>query len=299
MNVSEIMYLFFCIIILIFAHRNSIESTYYIQLTIHLVSLIFIYIVYVKQKDNKNRNINQETELFSSIKQCRPELKSCLKNVCQYNNTKESCDEYNRCSWNEENTVCETKRNLCEDLSIKNECNQNNECNWNTESNKCLWNKTNNISTRLHSKCDDVPKYNETCDVEEYGLNKSRCFKAVGIPAKLDNLSNICKKHECESKLGYKVNSNLKCVKFYEPYQTDSNKLCKKTMKTNTTHQHDNSTFTNTILQNTIKSELYIKRNDNSSRFIIKVFILLIIILANIAAYKLLIINNKSQITKK
>jgi hypothetical protein len=221
------------------------------------------------------------------------EQKSCLKTVCQYNNTKDECNEYDRCVWDTSNTKCKTKENLCEDLSST-QCQKNDSCDWKPEIGKCLWKQNRNklnLEDRTYAKCGN-PKFNMSCDAEEYGLNKMKCFKEKNtkqnVIKKQDNETEKCFKHRCLSKDGFKMENN-KCVKFFDPIEQVTQKTQPRTVND---HDHENS-------NDYIKSNLFVVKKDNSSLMILKGFLLFIIILANVGFMKLKITKQISYLFKR
>ena len=211
-----------------------------------------------------------------------------------------------RCQWNTGGETCTTKQTLCENLN-KNTCDESsNDCSWDFSSNRCLWNKQNMDY--------GINEYNNFYDAETYGLNKP-CFKVKDAPNLNDVLSkdfvedrlymsckekchmdakcidkcklDSAKKVKCEASKGYKYDVKRKtCNKFFS--MNESEKLVK--MKE---HNHFGDDKIKAMAEKCApvgykRSQLFKMSQDQQLLNMFKGFIILVVILLNINAIKLL-----------
>lgn len=298
-------FILFSIILLGLSHLHS-QSMNPVQISIHVFSLLFIYIVAFKESSNKTVCCNKPKIHSDDSKQKKPTIVQCLQNQCSKATESQECSKYVRCQWNTGGNTCTTKQTLCENLN-KETCNESSkDCSWDVSNNRCSWRKQ-NIDYGMND-------YNNLYDAETYGLNKP-CFKVKDAPNLNDVSSkdfvedrlyemckNNCKNHDkcierckldsakkqtCETSEGYKYDVKRKtCNKFFS--MSESEKLVK--MKE---HNHLGDDKMHAIGEKCApvgfkRSQLFKMSQDQQLLNIFKGFIILIVILLNINAIKLL-----------
>lgn len=232
MKLSRDFYFYTLSVMLLAASFFYSRSVNPYQITIHLLSLVFIYLTIFKVSDKDKRKSKD-----CGVKRDKT-VAQCLQNQCHKATTSDECKKYARCQWN--NNTCMTKQILCENLD-KTACNTK-DCQWNNGKNRCFWKQ----------RAPDG-EYDAIYDAENHGLN-AKCFKS-SEPPDLKNVSlndfvndskymrcvsacaagdEMCikrckldsaKRSKCEAADGFKYDMKRKtCDKFYSMAAVEAQK---------------------------------------------------------------------------
>ena len=299
----NIVFIIFSIIMLGLSHLYS-RSMNPVQISAHVFSLLFIYIVAFKEAPNKTMCCNKKPKNHSDdATQKKPIVTECLQNQCTKAASLQECGKYVRCQWIDGN--CTTKHNLCENLNITTCNDSSKDCSWDDANNRCSWNKQ-------HMNY-GINEYSNLYDAETYGLNKP-CFKVTDAPnlndvslkdfvdslgfrscaAKCSKTDQKCidkckldslRKLKCETSEGYKYDVKRKtCNRFYSMSESEKNVKMKA-------HNHLGAKIHiggKCAPVGYKRTQLFKMSQDRQLFNLFKVFVFVIVILLNINVIKLL-----------
>lgn len=261
------------------SHFYSLSVNRY-QITIHLLSIFFIYITIIKVSDADKAKRKPK----GCGKRKSKTVVQCLQNQCHKAATSDECNKYARCQWN--NNSCMTKQILCENLD-KTACNTK-DCQWNNRNNRCFWKQ------RAPEGEHDI-----LYDAEKHGLN-AKCFKSSEPPdMKIISLNDFvndsvymkcisdcsddkcidrCKldsarRSKCEASDGFKFDMKRKtCDKFYSIADVEADKVEADVVA----HDHDAN------IVGYKRANLFQMSKDHLLVYFFKALLLLITVLVNI-----------------
>lgn len=276
------------IIFYIFIQTKNKEVFFKFILPLNIVSCIFIYLVVFKKKQRHSEKIDNKHHIVE--KQITESEKTCLKDICQKAATKNECEHYTRCKWNNQTNSCNRKVLQCDDINNKYNCNNStNDCNW--SNNKCSWTKSSdqhdkllNENKKLNKYCFKAKKY----PINDYDLLIGSDYIEDADYVKCIDTNNvdICKtksriKLDCESSEGYKFNyKQNKCERIY--YNIKGKPKC-VTPKNADDHTH----ILPDVIDNKRKSNLFEMKDEKYLHYLKNIFIILLVILTNICTTKL------------
>lgn len=290
MKLSRDFYFYTLSVMLLAASFYYSRSVNVYQITIHLLSLVFIYLTIFKDSDKDKEAADKRKSKNCGKKQDKTVVQ-CLQNQCHKATSSDECNKYARCQWN--NNTCTTKQVLCENLD-KSACNTK-DCQWNNRHDRCFWKQR-------------APEgeYNALYDAEKTGLN-AKCFKSSD-PPDLKNISlndfvndsvymscisacavgddtcikrcklDSAKRSKCEAADGFKYDKKRKtCDKFYSMAEIEAEKAALETEKAEVaTHDHDDQVL------GYKRAQLFQMNRDYLLVYFFKSLLLLITILVNI-----------------
>ena len=181
----------------------------FMQITIHLISIVFIYLLFKKRhpEDISHFQKNPLKDDFTVDK----EVRKCLQSQCVKAATETECNKYARCKWD---NGCKPKAVQCDELE-KNNCNQHTDCILNNTA--CSWNhkvlpgKIINETSSLNKYCFkrrgafDLKNVNEYVEDNEYIAcidDESNTTEECKQKAKVKLECNHLKNHVYDGKFG-------------------------------------------------------------------------------------------------
>ena len=281
-----ISYILICLSIIFYIYSISKNKVAFFKfiLPINVISCVFVYITTINKskhiKTLKNDNQNKNGKLSN-------DKINCLSDICSKAATKNECETYTRCKWNDKDNICSKKVIQCDNIHNKNDCKELSEdCEW-SHSNGCVWKNNNTKILNQHRKLNKHCFKTKKNPIDDINLLIGADFNEDHDYVKCieSNDVNICAnksrlKLECESSSGYKFNyKQNKCKRIYYDYP----EKCSKKVDTITTGHHHIAPK----LDYAYKSNLFEAKEENFLIFLKNFLIISLIILVNISTTKL------------
>ena len=325
MKLNFNMYILLVIICIGMVFPYSNKKNFHYQALLHFITGIFLYLMLTPKHDHKHTPVQNTHK--SSKELTEDDLECLKKKACDLSATKNECNSYVRCKWNDDDKTC-TRKTDCKETE-KYACLHSDYCIWNVDggvngegscSYKTIPGKIFNEDAKANKYC--FKKNPEFIEIEANKKNLEKLQKEIEAnkknPEKLQNslgeyvedkdyvtCKEECEKDniECINKCIIKAINRLSCNTVKGMKYENTNGICRKDRnyippkKTHNPkclkvaqHSHDNPDEPDYIPPHApgYRTSHNFKINDDRRlRFILNSFIILIIILINIGIIKL------------